>query len=112
MISWGRAAALLFFFWIAGSAFAQPKLIDAHMHYNGDLAFLKLLLAKLDSVDALAFLLVDPKDLDGFKDVVKQHANRLVGLGEIQLDPPDLLPHIDRLHPAPFPPLRHPSAPN
>ena len=101
MISRGRVV-LLFVFLISGVAFAQPKLIDAHMHYNGDPAFLKLLLAKLDSVDGLAFLLVDPKDLDGVKDAVKQHANRLVGFGEIQLDAPDVLRQIDRFHAAGF----------
>jgi predicted TIM-barrel fold metal-dependent hydrolase len=102
MISRGRVAVFLFVFLISGVAFAQPKLIDAHMHYNGDPAFLKVLLAKLDSVDGLAFLLVDPKDLDGVKDAVKQHANRLVGFGEIQLDAPDVLRQIDRFHAAGF----------
>jgi predicted TIM-barrel fold metal-dependent hydrolase len=82
--------------------FAQPKLIDAHMHYNGDPAFLKQLMAKLDSVDGLAFLLVDPKDLDGVKDFVKEHSNRLVGFGEIQLDHPKALEQIDRFHAAGF----------
>lgn len=75
-----------------------PKLIDAHLHYNGDPAFLKRLLAKLDEVDGLAFLLVDPKDLDGVKDSVKQHSNRLVGFGEIRLDDPRVLDQIDRFH--------------
>ena len=72
------------------------------MHYNGDPAFLKQLLAKLDQVDGLAFLLVDPKDLDGVKDSVKQHSNRLVGFGEIQLDHPKALEQIDRFHAAGF----------
>jgi predicted TIM-barrel fold metal-dependent hydrolase len=84
------------------TAFAQPKLIDAHLHYNGDPAFLKLLLAKLDSVDGLAFLLVQPKDLDGVKDAIQQHANRLVGFGEIELDHPKVLEQIDRFHAAGF----------
>ncbi len=79
-----------------------PKLIDAHLHYNGDPAFLKRLLAKLDEVDGLAFLLVDPKDFDGVKDSIKQHANRLVGFGEIQLDNPQVLDQIDRFHAAGF----------
>ncbi len=79
-----------------------PKLIDAHLHYNGDPAFLKRLLAKLDEVNGLAFLLVDPKDFDGVKDSIKQHANRLVGFGEIQLDNPQVLDQIDRFHAAGF----------
>jgi len=83
-------------------AWAQPKLIDAHMHYNGDPAFLKLLMEKLDQVDGLAFLLTEPKDLESVRDFVKQHANRLVGFGEIQLDAPDVLHQIDRFHAAGF----------
>jgi uncharacterized protein len=90
------------FLLISLPAFAQPKLIDAHMHYNGDPAFLKQLMAKLDSIDGLAFLLVDPKDLDGVKDFVKEHSNRLVGFGEIQLDHPQALEQIDRFHAAGF----------
>lgn len=84
------------------AAFAQPKLIDAHHHYNGDPAYLHRLLAKLDEVDGLAFLLVDPKDFDGVKDSVKQHADRLVGFGEIQLDNPRALEQVDRFHAAGF----------
>ena len=100
MMSSGRILLLLF----AGFtlAFAQPKLIDAHLHYNGDSAFLKRLLVRLDEADGLAFLMTDPKDLDGVKDSVKQHANRLVGFGEIQLDAPDVLHQIDRFHTAGF----------
>ena len=79
-----------------------PKLIDAHLHYNGDPAFLKQLLAKLDKIDALAFLLVDPKDFDGVKDSIKQHSNRLIGFGEIQLDNPHVLEQIDQFHAAGF----------
>ena len=93
---------VLLFLSISLAAFAQPKLIDAHMHYNGDPAFLKALLAKLDSIDGLAFLLVDPKDFDGVKDFVKEHFNRLVGFGEIQLDHPKVLEQIDHFHTAGF----------
>lgn len=83
-------------------AFAQPKLIDSHLHYDGDAAFLKRLMAKLDEVDGLAFLLVVPKDLDGVKDFIKQHPNRLVGFGEIRLDDPHVLDQVDRFHAAGF----------
>lgn len=81
---------------------AQPRLIDAHLHYNGDPAFLKTLLAKLDQVDGLAFLLVEPKDLDGVKNAIQQHPNRLIGFGEIQLDHPKVIEQIDRFHAAGF----------
>jgi uncharacterized protein len=84
------------------AAFAQPKLIDAHMHYSGDPRFLKQLLAKLDEVDGLAFLLTKPKDLDGVKDSIKRHSNRLAGFGEIELDDAKVLEQIDRFHEAGF----------
>ena len=81
---------------------AQPKLIDAHLHYNGDPAFLKDLLVKLDAIDGLAFLLVDPKDFESARPVIQQHPNRLIGFGEIHLDAPDVLHQIDRFHTAGF----------
>lgn len=103
MISWKRAAfAFSLCLIFSSSAAAQPKIIDAHLHYNGDPAFLKALLAKLDQVDGMAFLLVEPKDLDGVKDAIKEHSNRLVGFGEIQLDHPKVLEQIDRFHAAGF----------
>jgi predicted TIM-barrel fold metal-dependent hydrolase len=102
MIPRGRPFLLIFTAFLVRALFAQPKLIDAHMHYNGDPAFLKQLMAKLDEVDGMAFLLTDPKDLEGVKDFVKQHARRLVGFGEIQLDNPKVLEQIDRFHAAGF----------
>ncbi|HUJ20512.1 MAG TPA: amidohydrolase family protein [Bryobacteraceae bacterium] len=87
---------------VPAATFAQPKVIDAHLHYNGDPAFLEKLLAKLDSVDGLAFLLVDPKDLDKTKPLIQPHPNRLIGFGEIQLDNPKALEQIDRFHAAGF----------
>ena len=41
----------------------QPKVIDVHVHYNGDPAFLQKLTAKLDAVDGMALLITAPKDL-------------------------------------------------
>jgi hypothetical protein len=81
---------------------APPRLIDAHLHYNGDPAFLEKLTAKLDSVDGLALLLTVPKDLDSAKGFIAQHPNRLMGLGQIQLDDPLALELVDRFHAAGF----------
>ena len=102
MVRPGHAFLLAVFGIVLPAAFAQPKLIDAHMHYNGDPTFLKQLLAKLDEANGLAFLLTKPKDLDGVKDFVKQHSNRLVGFGEIELDDSRVLEQIDRFHDAGF----------
>ncbi len=81
---------------------ARPKIIDAHLHHNGDPAFLEKLLAKLNSVDGLAFLLTAPKDLEQVKAFIVQHPNRLVGFGDIKLDDPNALDQIDRFHAAGF----------
>ncbi len=51
---------------LPGTLFAQsarPKLLDAHVHDNGDPEFLKKLAAKLDSVDGLALLITAAQDL-------------------------------------------------
>ena len=62
---------------------SPPRLIDVHVHHNGDPAFLEKLVAKLDSVDGLALLLTLPKDLDSVKGFIAKHPNRLMGMGQI-----------------------------
>lgn len=81
---------------------ARPRLIDAHVHYNGDPAFLGKLVAKLDSVDGVAFLLTKPEDLDGARAFIAQHSNRLIGFGDIPIDDPHALDLVDRFHAAGF----------
>ncbi len=80
----------------------RPKLVDAHMHHNGDRAFLEKLVAKLDSVDGVAFLLTRPKDIEQVNQFIAQHPNRLIGFGDLKLDDPDALALVDRFHAAGF----------
>jgi hypothetical protein len=77
---------------------ATPHIIDAHVHYNGDQAFLDKLVAKLDAVEGLAFLLVKPGDLESAQTGIAKHPNRLIGFGEISLDDPSALDLVDSLH--------------
>ena len=79
---------------------ARPKLIDAHVHHNGDPAFLEKLTAKLDSVDGLALLITAPSDLKSVTSFIKQHANRLICMGELKLDDPVAVTLVDRFHDA------------
>jgi uncharacterized protein len=79
-----------------------PRLVDCHVHYNGDPAFLEKLVARLERADGLAFLLVAPKDIDAVKPILAAHPNRLVGFGDIRLDAPDVLASVDRAHQAGF----------
>ena len=85
-----------------GAQSAPPRLIDAHLHHNGDPAFLEKLVAKLDSVDGLALLITVPKDLDSVKGFIAKHPNRLMGLGDISLDDPLAVELVDRFHAAGF----------
>jgi uncharacterized protein len=80
----------------------QPKLIDCHVHHNGSNDFLQKLVSKLESVQGMAMLITAPKDLDPVGEFMKSHAERLVGLGEIQLDGPNVLEQVDRFHNAGF----------
>ncbi len=88
-----------------GSLLAQsspPRLIDAHFHNNGDPAFLEKVVAKLDSVDGMALLLTQPRDLEMTKSFIAKHPKRLVGMGEIQLDDPLAVQLVDVFHEAGF----------
>jgi hypothetical protein len=78
----------------------RPKIIDAHVHHNGDPAFLEKLVAKLDSVDGLALLITAPQDLPSVTAFIKKHPNRLVCMGELRLDDPVAVSLVDRFHAA------------
>jgi uncharacterized protein len=87
------------------SVFAQPhapKLIDVHVHYNGEPGFLEKLLDKLIAADGLAFLLTTPEALPQASKFIREHPDRLIGFGDIKLDDPNALSEIDRLHQAGF----------
>lgn len=79
-----------------------PRLIDVHVHYDGEPGFLPQMLTRLDREDGLAFLLTTPKALTKASEFIKQHPNRFIGFGDIKLDSPDVLQQIDRFHAAGF----------
>lgn len=85
---------------LAAAQAAQPKIIDVHVHYNGDPEFLEKLLAKLDSRDGLALLITAPKDLGTVTAFIQRHPNRLKCLGELSLDDPTAVALVDRFHEA------------
>jgi len=81
---------------------SPPRLVDAHVHYNGDPAFLEKLVAKLDAVDGIAFILVKPQDMKTATATIAKHPNRLIGFGDISPDDPQALELVDRVHEAGF----------
>jgi predicted TIM-barrel fold metal-dependent hydrolase len=93
---------LLLAFLVAAALYGAPKLIDAHVHHNGDPEFLRRLVAKLDTVDGLAFVLTRPRDMEQVKDAMTRHPGRILGFGDIRLDDPQALQQIDRFHQAGF----------
>lgn len=94
------AAPLLF---AAVAAYAQtPKLVDAHVHHNGDVAFLKHLVARLEKHQGIAFLLVKPEHLKQASDFIAANPGRLIGFGDVSLDDPKALDQIDQFHKAGF----------
>jgi uncharacterized protein len=99
-----RLSALLLFL-VAPLAWAQdhmPKLIDVHIHYDGEPGVLEKLLTKLDANDGLAFLLTTPAGFPQASRFIHEHPGRLIGFGDIKLDDPDVLQQIDRFHAAGF----------
>ena len=80
----------------------QPRIIDCHHHYNGDSAYLEKLVAKLDGLDGMAFLLTEPTALQSAKSAIDRHPHRLVGFGALNLDDPHPVELVDRFYDAGF----------
>jgi predicted TIM-barrel fold metal-dependent hydrolase len=88
---------------LAAAAFAQtPKLVDAHVHHNGDPEFLKQLVGRLEQHQGIAFLLVKPEHLSQVTEFMAKHPGRLIGFGDISLDDPKALDQIDQFQKAGF----------
>jgi uncharacterized protein len=81
-----------------GGEVAQPRIIDEHVHYDGDPAFLQRLLDRMQSVDGMAFLLVPPAEMDTAVPFIRAHPNRLVGFAEIDMDSAQAIEDIDTAH--------------
>jgi predicted TIM-barrel fold metal-dependent hydrolase len=88
---------------LVASVVAQtPKLLDAHVHHNGDVGFLKALVQRLEKHDGIAFLLVKPEHLKQTREFIAAHPGRLIGFGDVSLDDPRVLERIDEFHKAGF----------
>lgn len=79
-----------------------PKIIDVHVHYNGEPGVLEKLLDRLNAVNGLAFLLTTPKGFPQASKFIQEHPNRFIGFGDINLDDPNVLQEVDRFHAAGF----------
>jgi hypothetical protein len=79
-----------------------PKLIDVHVHYDGEPGVLERLLDKLNGADGLAFLLTTPNGFPHATRFIHEHPDRFIGFGDIKLDDPNVLQEIDRFHAAGF----------
>jgi predicted TIM-barrel fold metal-dependent hydrolase len=81
---------------------ALRGLVDSHVHYNGDKAFLEKMAQRLDPFDGTAFILTQPKDIPDVLAAMKAHPNRFVGLGSMRLDDPLAVSLVDKFHDAGF----------
>lgn len=79
-----------------------PKLVDVHLHFDGEPGVLDKLLDKLNNADGLGFLLTTPKALPEARTFVHAHPDRLIGFGDVKLDDPHVLQQIDAFHAAGF----------
>jgi predicted TIM-barrel fold metal-dependent hydrolase len=87
---------------IALSQTSPPKLIDCHVHHDGTQDFLEKLVSKMETLEGMSMLITMPKDLDQVTAFMKSHPGRLIGLGQIDLDAPNVLEDVDRFHNAGF----------
>ena len=87
---------------MAGAQVHQPKLIDVHVHYDGEPGVLDQVLNKMKAIDGMTVLLTTDKGFPEASRFIKQHPDRFVGFGDVKLDDPDVLAKIDRFHEAGF----------
>ncbi len=96
-----RSLPALVFLLISLPVLAQtqaPKLIDVHLHFDGEPGVLEELLDKLNTADGLGFLLTTPKALPEASKFIHAHSDRFIGFGDVKLDDPHALQQIDRFH--------------
>jgi len=79
-----------------------PKLIDVHVHFDGEPGFLQQMLTRMNREDGMAFLLTTQKGFSEARAFIKQHPDRFIGFGDINPDDPNVLQQIDRFHAAGF----------
>jgi hypothetical protein len=105
MRQYSRWLSALVWFLAPLSVLAQthvPKLIDVHIHYDGEPEILETLLDKLNAADGLAFLLTTPNGFPHATKFIHEQPDRFIGFGDIKLDDPNVLREIDRFHAAGF----------
>src|SRR3984957_21097362 len=93
--------SLMFSSSIPGQAHA-PKLIDVHVHYNGEQGVLEKLLDKLNTADGLAFLLTTPQGFPQASKFIREHPDRLIGFGDIRLDVTMVFSKVNGVPPSRF----------
>ncbi len=97
----GALSGALICFFVSSPVLAQthvPKLIDVHLHFDGEAGVLEKLLDKLNSADGLGFLLTTPRALPEASEFIHQHPDRFIGFGDVKLDDPHVLQQVDRFH--------------
>jgi hypothetical protein len=101
----GVAMKLLLAITLAAPLFAQTPLrglVDVHVHYNGEKAFLDKMAARLDPFDGTALIIATPNQIADVQEAIKKHPKRFVGIGSMKLDDPQAVALVDRFHEAGF----------
>jgi len=101
----GVAMKLLLAIAISASLWAQTPLrglVDVHVHYNGEKAFLDKMAARLDPYDGEALILATSAQIADVSEAMKKHPKRFIGIGSMKLDDPQAVALVDRFHEAGF----------
>lgn len=79
---------------------APPRLIDVHLHFNGEPGVLDQMLAKLKAADGIGILLVTPMGFPEATKFIHEYPGHFIGFADIKLDDPNVLNEIDRYYAA------------
>jgi hypothetical protein len=101
----GVAMKLLLAILLGAPLWAQTPLrglVDVHVHYNGEKAFLDKMAARLEPFDGTALILATSTQIADVAEAMKKHPKRFVGIGSMKLDDPQAVALVDRFHEAGF----------
>ena len=86
--------------WCSAGIFAQPRYVDAHIHWDTRANFVEDLVRIYRKNNAVACLSAQREHFDALKAAAKKYPDTIIPIYWIDLDDSDVIEQIDRAHTA------------
>lgn len=88
--------------WYSAGVFAQPRYVDAHIHWDDRANFVEDLVRIYRKNNAVACVSAERQQFDALKAAAKKHPDVIIPFYWVDLDDSDVIEQIDRAHTAGF----------